>query len=398
MNNQIGDSHKEIAALIYCKFLDIGPEAVAWYPDLERKARSAVALKSINLFAAEGGKVPENISVIPFSSFSVIGIVKCIEVPDPGARGKARDATLTILVDENYNNLVLRYIDDLDKLLTHVSGRILVNEQVKADVDDLRKVVIESYTYITENMDIFQALEHDREKFLDEPKIKHLKATISEIENLIEDYIKDVDQFGADEVKDALKLAWEIKQIDLYNLSPEDIRHIVDLANTLKLKKETIVIQKHKLQQYKNQMTPEALHKLNQQIDQISINLEKFIEQLLEIVEKLTKRSEKVIKSHKTKKGIEFIFRKQFEKLRINLKQHFNLFREIERLPPDKFQQVKEIYIHLDEMRKLRRNRDVGKAADEMAKILGIDRNMLLEYTRDSKMKEDFNRIFQIES
>jgi hypothetical protein len=300
-------------------------------------------------------------------------------------------------VNENYNNLVLRYIDDLEKLLTHVSGRLLVNEQVEANLEDFQKIIEESFGYIIENLNIFQALEHDQEQFLDEPKIKQLKMMISEIEAMIEEYIQDVDKFGADEVKDVLKLAWDLKQIDLHHLSPEDIREIVDVANMLKLKKETIIIQKRKLKHYQKQLTAPAIKKLNKQIDHISLNLEQFVEQLLDIIRKLTIRSEKVIQNHTDKKGIHFIFHKQFDKLRSDLKQHFNLFREIEQLPPKKLQQVKEAYIHLDEMRKLRKNREVGRAVDKMAKLLGINRNIILEYTRDAKIKEDLNKIFQLE-
>ncbi len=394
MTTESDFTYGEIDALVYCKFKDIGPMPIAWFPGVKQKTLSAIALKSINLFATEGGKVPENISVIPFTAFNLIGCVKCLEVPDTHARGGARDATLTILVNERYNNLVLRHIDDLDQLLIHVAGRILVNEQVHAPDEDLKRVIQESFDFLAENVNIFIALEQDREKFLDQPRIKQLRKMISEVETLIEEYIKDVDEFGADEVKDVLKLAWDLKQIDLYNLTPEDIRAIVNIANDLKLKKETITIQKLKLQQYRNKITPESLNRLNDQIDQISSNLDNFLEELLDIIQKLTKRSEKVIKNHKKTQGIEVIFQKQFAKLRTNLKQQVSLFVEIEQLPPEKFEQIKEVYIHLDKMRKLRRNRDIGKAVDKMAEILGIDRNIILTYTRDPKVKEDFNRIF----
>ncbi|MHA1265066.1 MAG: hypothetical protein ACTSRS_07490 [Candidatus Helarchaeota archaeon] len=394
---QPNNNEGKIEGLVYSKFLDIGPEVIASFPNLEAKKQSAIALKSLNLFAAEGGRVPESISVIPFTKFGQIGVVKCFEIADENARGGARDATLTILVNENFNNLVLRFIDDLDKLLTHISGRILVNEQVQVNPSELQQIIQESYNYIIENLKIFQAIEQDREKFLDEPKIVQLRKMISEIEHLVEGYVRDVDQFGTDEVKDVLKLAWDLKQIDLYHLTPEDIREIVEVANTLKLKKETITIQKQKLKHYQKQLTKAKIEKLNRQIDKISANLEKFTEKLLEIIKKLTSRSEKVIKNHKKKGKIDFIFHKQFEKLRKNLKQHFNLFREIERLPPEKFQQIKQAYVELDEMRKLRKNREVGKAVDKMAKILGIDRNIILQYTRDTKIKEDFNKIFQLD-
>ncbi len=392
---QTNTVNEMIQGLIYSKFENIGPMAVAWYPDLEKKDLSSIALKSINLFTAEEGKVPDSISVIPFSIIHRIGIVKCFEIPDSNARGLARDATLTLLVEENYNNLILRFIDDLDKLLDNIVGRLLVNEQVKASRDDVKLVLRESFGYIIDNIEIFQALEKEREKY--EPKIENLKEMISEIEEVIEDYIKDMDQFGTNEVKDVLKLAWEIKQIDLYDISPEEIRRIFDVANRLKVKKESIIIQKRKLEQYKNQMTRAALEDLGNKIDNISENLENFINKLLSVVKELANRSEHVIQSkakEKKTKGIEFLFQKQFSKLRTDLKQQFDLFRKIERLSPEKFEAVKEAYIRLVEMRTLRKNREVGKAADEIAKIIKVDRNRVLEATRDEKMKEDFNRIF----
>ena len=110
MEIQIDISKEIIQALIYSKFENIGPLSIAWYPEVDEKARSTIALKTMNLFAAEEGGVPESISVIPFSIIHKIGIVKCFEIPDSRARGRARDATLTILVHEDHNNLVLRLL------------------------------------------------------------------------------------------------------------------------------------------------------------------------------------------------------------------------------------------------------------------------------------------------
>ncbi|HUX99296.1 MAG TPA: hypothetical protein VMV49_07045, partial [Candidatus Deferrimicrobium sp.] len=233
-----------------------------------------------------------------------------------------------------------------------------------------------------------------------DPKINQLKSMISEIEALIEAYIKDVDQFGTEEVKDVLKLAWDIKQIDLYSLSPVDIRQIFEVAEMLKVKKESIAIQKHKLEQYKNQITKASLMKLNEQVNDIVSNIDKIINHLEKIIGELAERSEKVIQSqsqiqNQQDKGVEFIFYKQFTKLRTDLKTHFEIFQKIERLSPKKFQKVKESYVYLEKMRVLRNTKEIGKAADEMAKILDVNRNILLDYTRNSKMKQEFSRIFQ---
>ncbi|MFX1294933.1 MAG: hypothetical protein ACFFD2_08800 [Promethearchaeota archaeon] len=397
MSAKTNNSTNIIKGLIYSKFENIGPMAIAWHPKLKQKFLSSIALKSINLFTAEQGKVPRSISVIPFSITHKIGIIKCFEVPDENARGRARDATLTILVDEKYNNLILRYIDDLDALLDNITGRILVNEQINANIDEIKEVIEESFSYLMDNIEVFQALEKDRAKF--EPEIESLKEMILEIESIIEEYIKDVDQFGTNEVKDVLKLAWDIKRIDLYSISPEEIRHIFELANRLKIKKESITVQKNKLKQYKDQMTIESIRNLNKQIDTISQNLDRFIQKLLEVINELAKRSENVIENlskKKKKKNIEFIFQKRFTKLRSDLKQQFDLFRQIERLPPEKFQIIRKSYMHLEKMRILRKNKEVGEAADKIAHILKVNRNQILKVTRDLKMKEDFNKIFQL--
>jgi len=388
-----------IKGLIYSKFEDIGPIAIAWYPlELDKKWLSAIALKSINLFATEGGKVPGKLSVIPFSTIHMIGIVKCLEIQDLNARGRARDATLTILVEEDKNNLILSYIDDMDYLLTHIEGRILVIEQVlsKAGEQEIRNVVKESFDYIIENFEIFQFLRQDREQFLHDPKILQLKKMISEIEELIEGYVQNIDQFGVEEIKDVLRLAWEIKQMDLNNIAPTELRQIFDLANVLKIKKDAILIQKQRLTQFKNQLTPERIEKLKEQISLIVLNLERLIEQLVDIIKELAKRSESVIINQSEKKGIDFIFRKQFERLRFDLRQQFDLFREIERLPQEHFHEIKEAYLTLEKMRTLKNNKEVGRIADKIAQILGSDREFILQATRNLKIKEDFNRIFQL--
>jgi DNA-directed RNA polymerase subunit F len=389
------NSSSLIKALIYSKFEDVGPLAIGWFPeDLDRNWLSAIALKSINLFVTEGGKVPEKLSVIPFSTIHMVGIVKCLEIKDATARGRARDATLTILIEEDNNNLILSYIDDIAYLLSHIEGRVLVREQVfpKADKTELKNVIKESFDYIIKNFEVFQVLRQDREQFLHDPKILHLKQMIAEIEKLIGGYVQNIDQFGGEEIKDVLRLSWEIKQMDLNNIAPIELRQIFDLANILKIKKDSILLQKQKLAHVKNQLTPERIEKLNDQISLIVSNLELFIEQLVDIIGELAKRSENVI----LKQGVDFIFRKQFERLRYDLRQQFDLFQEIEHLPSEQFQEIRETYISLEKMRTLKNNKEVGRLADKMAQILGSDRDFILQATRNLKIKADFSRIFQL--
>jgi len=47
-------------------------------------------------------------------------------------------------------------------------------------------------------------------------------------------------------------------------------------------------------------------------------------------------------------------------------------------------------------MRTLKNNKEVGRIADKIAQILGSDREFILQATRNLKIKEDFNRIFQL--
>ncbi|MDD1778998.1 MAG: hypothetical protein LUQ65_12605 [Candidatus Helarchaeota archaeon] len=395
----LANSSNLIKALIYSKFEDVGPMAISWFPEeLDKKWLSAIALKSINLFVTEGGKVPEKLSVIPFSTIKMVGIVKCLEIKDVQARGRARDATLTILIEEENNNPILSYIDDIAYLLSHIEGRILVLEQVlsKADKIELKNVIKESFDYIIKNFEVFQVLKQDREQFLHDPKILHLKQMISEIENLIGGYVQNIDQFGGEEIKDVLRLSWEIKQMDLNNIAPTELRQIFDLANILKIKKDSILLQKQKLAHVKNRLTPQRIEKLNNQINLIVSNLEQFIEQLVDIIGELARRSEIVIENQSEKQGIDFIFRKQFERLRYDLRQQFDLFQEIEHLPPEQFREIKEAYISLEKMRALKNNKEVGRLADKMAEILGVDRDFILQATRNLKIKADFSRIFQL--
>ena len=70
-----------IVGIIYSVFdAKFGPKSVAWLPyNLSEALRLSISLKSMNIISGEQGTIPESLSVIPFSSIKLKGLVKLLQ-------------------------------------------------------------------------------------------------------------------------------------------------------------------------------------------------------------------------------------------------------------------------------------------------------------------------------
>ncbi|MHA1378064.1 MAG: Rab family GTPase [Candidatus Helarchaeota archaeon] len=136
-----------IVGLIYSKFDPrIGPKAfVSIPPDLSKEITDLVSLKAINMFAGEKGAIPESLAIIPFTSFDLKGLTKCIRIIDESKRGGFTDSAITLIFDESNDVIFYKYIKNLEVFFTESAKKIVKFEEEKADSTLISKEINQLY-------------------------------------------------------------------------------------------------------------------------------------------------------------------------------------------------------------------------------------------------------------
>jgi GTPase SAR1 family protein len=150
-----------IKSIVFSVFDDDGPTPKIYWPkDMEESARLLVAMKTISILMGDAiyqnGTSTEGISyfgILPFPDLKFNGLTYFFLIPDNQARGNAKAATITILIDENnrgffYENMkYLRII--IDKSATKI--QVTKNkDEIPLIIDQLRQELLE-FTIALEN-------------------------------------------------------------------------------------------------------------------------------------------------------------------------------------------------------------------------------------------------------
>ena len=124
-----------IKGIVYSQFNEkLGPAAVAWIPhDKPIDTKEIVSMKSINILAGEDGKIPSALSVIPFPSLNMKGLVKSMEIKDKRRRGGVIESSITLLFSEVNDLIFYRYINNFEEIFTKSAAKIIQLEEAKAD-------------------------------------------------------------------------------------------------------------------------------------------------------------------------------------------------------------------------------------------------------------------------
>ena len=150
-----------IKSLVFSVFDDDGPTPKIYWPsDMGESARLLVAMKTISILMGDAiyqnGNTTEGISyfgVLPFPDLKFNGLTYFFLIPDENARGNAKAATITVLIDQDnkgffYENMkYLRII--IDKSATKIQD---ANEkdEISLIMDELREELLE-FTIALEN-------------------------------------------------------------------------------------------------------------------------------------------------------------------------------------------------------------------------------------------------------
>ncbi|MHA1784121.1 MAG: Rab family GTPase, partial [Candidatus Helarchaeota archaeon] len=90
--------------------------------------------------------------------------VKFIEIKDPGARGGARDSTLTVLFDQIFDAVIYKHMmtDFFEKLIEEATNQIIKLEENRIfDVEKYNKIVKDLYLTIEKNLVKIKTMEEE---------------------------------------------------------------------------------------------------------------------------------------------------------------------------------------------------------------------------------------------
>jgi len=169
-----------IVGLIYSKFDQrLGPIAKVSIPsDITSEIKRLVSLKALNIFAGEKGAVPESLAVIPFTSFDLKGLTKCVRIADSSKRGGITDCAITLIFDENNDVIFYKYIKTFEGIFQEYSEKIIKLEEKKSDPSLISDEINKLYT------ELLNILEDLREgEILTQTVKKESDLTSSDAEN-----------------------------------------------------------------------------------------------------------------------------------------------------------------------------------------------------------------------
>ncbi|MBD3353948.1 MAG: hypothetical protein GF364_20870 [Candidatus Lokiarchaeota archaeon] len=144
------DKKSVIVIVEFSIFIDeSGPTPIYCHPKIEEEDQMDIAMKSISLLMGEGvyqnGYAYENVKyfgILPFPDINMVGITYFFLIKDPNARGKAKAATLTILVKEKDTNFLYENVKTLRVLLDRTAVKLqnpLPDNKVKEIMEDFRE-------------------------------------------------------------------------------------------------------------------------------------------------------------------------------------------------------------------------------------------------------------------
>lgn len=134
---------KLISGIIYSTFDEKrGPIPKIVIPkDIKIELQGIASLKSVGIMAGEKNKVPESLSIIPFPSHEMKGLIKILEIRDENRRGGVYYNSITLLYREHNDLIFYKYIKNFDEIFTETAHKLIALEEKKVDIKEIRQVL-----------------------------------------------------------------------------------------------------------------------------------------------------------------------------------------------------------------------------------------------------------------
>ena len=115
-----------IFGIVYTKFHDkLGPQPYFWTPsDISEDIRLQTCIKSITLLAGEEDTIPKSLSIVPFPSFNLKGMVKYVQWEDATKRGGNQLCAIILLFDEVDDIIFYKYIEEFEDIFEEIGSQL----------------------------------------------------------------------------------------------------------------------------------------------------------------------------------------------------------------------------------------------------------------------------------
>jgi small GTP-binding protein len=150
-----------IKGIVYSQFNEkFGPTAIVWIPPiLSNQVKDLISMKSISIMAGEGGKVPTSLTIVPFPSINLKGLIKSFEIRNERRRGGLIDSAITLLFSEANDLIFYKYITNFEAVFNESATAIAKLEEAGADQAQIEAELKNLYKNATEILNDLQAVE-----------------------------------------------------------------------------------------------------------------------------------------------------------------------------------------------------------------------------------------------
>ena len=150
----IEQKNEIIKSVVFSLFDADGPSPIVYWPeDLDESARLLIAMKTISLLMGDSvyqnGTTIEGINyfgILPFPDLKLNGLTYFFLIPDKNARGNAKAATITVLIEETNKIFFYENMKYLRVIIDNAASKILARnslEENKHILGDLKQQLLE---------------------------------------------------------------------------------------------------------------------------------------------------------------------------------------------------------------------------------------------------------------
>ncbi len=166
---------------------EFGPNPVYWIPkNLDPRTTMHVAIKSITLLTAEDGKIPKTLTMLPFPSLKLKGLIKYLEWKDENRRGGVGITSFCLLINESDDLIFYKYIKEFESIFSEIADKLILMEENKRIDEVIHSELINLIQKIESLLDQFKIAEEvsvaqpivDPSKFISKPELFQFKIAV----------------------------------------------------------------------------------------------------------------------------------------------------------------------------------------------------------------------------
>ncbi len=169
-----------IVGIVYSKFHEkLGSKPVLCYPpDMTEDIKNFISVKTFKILIGEKGSVSKSLAILPFPLFKLKGLVNVFKIKNEKEKVDLRDATLTLLFDEENDSIFYKYMSSFEPLFNETVEQIIELEETSANpkqiLDEITKLYKEAHEMLEELREM-EISAQKREAFPKTPTRKDLE-------------------------------------------------------------------------------------------------------------------------------------------------------------------------------------------------------------------------------